>query len=339
MSKQQAPTPPDPQATSAAQTGTNIGTAIANAQLNNMNQVGPDGTKTFSQTGTSSYTDPFTGKTYQIPQSTVTTTLSPAQQAIADQQNAAKLNLSGLANSQSSFLNDYMSKPFDGSNDATEARLMQLGRERLDPILQQRTSDLQSQLADQGIKLGSSAYDRAMTLNTQGSNDAYDNLLLTGHGQAFQEAQAERNQPINEITALMSGGQVSQPQFGATPTSSIPTTDTAGIINSNYANQLSAWQQNQQTQGGLVGGLFGLGAGLLKNPAIFASDLRVKRDVIRLSKTAAGYFKYAFRYIWDALDAPYHVGYMAQEVRNFVADAVHEIDGILALDYAKLEAI
>ena len=39
---------------------------------------------------------------------------------------------------------------------------------------------------------------------------------------------------INEITALLSGSQVAQPQFGNFNQGTIPTTDNAGIINTNF---------------------------------------------------------------------------------------------------------
>lgn len=251
-----APKPPSPKETSAAQTGTSVATAIANQQLSNVNQVGPDGSITYSDSGNYTWTDPYTKQTYTVPRQTQTTTLSPAQQAIADQQNSTKLNLGTLANNQSSFLNDYMATPFDGSNDATEARLMELGRKRLDPLLQQRHDSLLTSLSNQGIK-GGEAYDRALQADTEGQNDAYNQLLLSGHGQAFSEGQAIRNQPINEISALMSGSQVSQPQFGATNDVNMPTTDNAGLINSNYQQKLAGYND-------IVGGLFGLGSSAIK---------------------------------------------------------------------------
>ncbi|PII38583.1 hypothetical protein T190_18770 [Sinorhizobium meliloti CCBAU 01290] len=42
MGKQKAPSPPDPNKTASAQTATNIGTAIANQTLGNVNQVTPE---------------------------------------------------------------------------------------------------------------------------------------------------------------------------------------------------------------------------------------------------------------------------------------------------------
>lgn len=261
--KPDSPEPPDPQDTSAAQTGTSVATAIANSQLNNVNQVGPDGNLTFSNSGDYTFTDPFTNETYTIPKTTATTTLSPEQQAIKTQQDQASLGLSTLANTQTGFLQDYMGTPFDGSNEATEARLFELGRKRLDPMLADRRSSLVTQLSNQGIK-GGEAYDRALEADTQGANDAYNQLLLGGHGQAFSEGQALRNQPINEITALMSGGQVSQPQFGNFNQGSIPTTDNAGLINNNFSQRMGIYGNEMDQWNSTVGGLFGLGGNILK---------------------------------------------------------------------------
>ncbi|RVA00649.1 tail fiber domain-containing protein, partial [Mesorhizobium sp. M7A.F.Ca.CA.002.05.1.1] len=108
-----APAPPDPKETSAASTATNVGTAIANANLGNVNQVTPDGSLNYSQTGTYKWNDPYTGKSYDIPTYTATQTLSGTGQAIKDQTDQAKLNLGELAAGQSSFLKDWLAKPVD----------------------------------------------------------------------------------------------------------------------------------------------------------------------------------------------------------------------------------
>ncbi|MGR6800578.1 hypothetical protein, partial [Aeromonas veronii] len=80
--------------------------------MNNTNQVTPDGTLNYDQTGTYKWNDPYTGKTYDVPKFTATTTLSPQQQAIKDQSDQTNLNLGKLANSQSSRLNDLLGTPF-----------------------------------------------------------------------------------------------------------------------------------------------------------------------------------------------------------------------------------
>lgn len=83
---------------------------------------------------------------------------------------------------------------------------------------------------------------------------------LGGRQQSIDELLTMRNQPLNEITALMSGSQVRQPSFVSTSMPTIPTTDVAGIINQGYLNDLSSWQNGM---GALTGGLFQLGSAYL----------------------------------------------------------------------------
>ena len=123
------------------------------------------------------------------------------------------------------------------------------------------TESLRTQLANQGIKVGSDAYNKAMTGLQTSQQNAQNQFLLDSQNQGFSQAQASRNQPINEITALMSGSQVSQPSYVSTPTSNIATTDNASII-SNYDNSLmNQWQQQQAATGSLLGGIGGLFSG------------------------------------------------------------------------------
>lgn len=108
-----APKPPDPRETSAAQTGTNVSTAIANAMMGNVNQITPDGSLTYNQTGSHSWTDPYTGHTYDVPTFTATQELSPENQAIRDQTQGAQYNLAATANDRSNFLRDYLGQSVD----------------------------------------------------------------------------------------------------------------------------------------------------------------------------------------------------------------------------------
>ena len=68
---------PNPYAVAGAQTGSNIGTALANTMLGNANEYTPWGNVEYTQSGNfTTITDPATGQTYQIPQYNRTTTLS-----------------------------------------------------------------------------------------------------------------------------------------------------------------------------------------------------------------------------------------------------------------------
>jgi hypothetical protein len=73
-------------------------------------------------------------------------------------------------------------------------------------------------------------------------------LLLKGRQQSVDEIMAERNQPLNEITALMSGSQVAQPKFTATPQTQVGGVDYGGMVQNNYAGQMQ--QQAHSTERG-----------------------------------------------------------------------------------------
>ena len=200
MGKPSAPAPPDPRETSAAQTGTNVGTTIANNLMGQVNQNTPYGSLSYEQSGTHTYTDPYTGQSYDIPTFTSNTTLTPNAQATVDAQQGAQLNLAELAGDRSAFLRDYL--PTTGAaSDEIDSRLYEMGSQRLDPRFERARNDMQSRLANQGISAGSEAYSREMDQIGQQENDAYNQLMLQGRGQAASEV----NMPINQITALLSG--------------------------------------------------------------------------------------------------------------------------------------
>lgn len=320
-----APKPTPPRETSAAQTGSSVSTGIANAWLQNMNEITPDGAKTFDQTGSSSFTDPYTGQTYNVPRFTVTQTLSDAQQAIKDRNDGASLNLATLGEDLSGTLGDQLTGNFSLGNEEVESRLFDLGSKRLNPIFAQRDEDLRTRLANQGIKAGSQAYDREMALAGQQENDAYNQLLLQGRGQASQELLTEDNQRINQISALLNGGQVSQPNFmTGNNVAGIPTTDNASIITNSDNARLNSWQQQQAAMGSMIGGLGGL---------FSLSDERAKDDKEKIGETKDGLGIYSFRYKGSPKT---EIGLMAQEVKRKKPGAVTKRpDGLFAVNYEK----
>lgn len=331
MSKPSAPKPPDPKETSAAATGTSVATAIANANLQNVNQITPNGSLSYSQSGTYTMTDPYTGKTYQVPKFTATQTLSEMGQKINDQQQGASLNLATLGNNLSGTLGQQLTGNFKLGNEAVESRLMELGSKRLDPRFAQQEEQTRQNLISRGVRPGSAAYDAEMANFNQGKNDAYNQLLLQGRGQASQELLTEDNQRINQIGALLSGGQVSQPNFMNTNMPSIPTTDNAGLINQNYQQQMQAYQQNAANSNSLLGGLFGLGGKL-----IGLSDDDAKKDKKRVGDVEGKMGLWEFRYKGEPKSGKKHVGLMASEVEKVHPDAVHRgKDGYRRVDYGR----
>ncbi len=136
---------------------------------------------------------------------------------------------------------------------------MELARKRSDPMWAQKRAATETDLINRGVRPGSEAYKNAMTSLGEQENDFNANLLLTGRAQANTEALTERNQPINEIVALLRGSGVQQPSFTNTPTPGVAPTDVIGaqqqaLAQSNYGTGL---QQQQNTA--MMSGLFGLG--------------------------------------------------------------------------------
>jgi len=80
--------------------------------------------------------------------------------------------------------------------------------------------------------------------------------------QGITESNYLRELPINEISALLNGGQVQFPQFGSTGNTQVQPVDIAGLINQNYNQRYQQYQQRLQQQNAMWGGLASLGGTL-----------------------------------------------------------------------------
>jgi hypothetical protein len=326
-----SPDPPDPVATAKAQAQMNKETAIVQQGLNSTNQVTPWGNLTYKQIGT--WPD-------GTPRYEATTALSDGQQQLFDNWQTAQTNLGQIGIDQTQRIREMLGTPIDMSNDAVEGRLFELGSKRLDPMFQERESQMRADLVNRGIREGTPAFDAEMRNFTQGRNDAYNNLALTGRGQAIQEMLTQRNQPINEITALMSGSQVSNPNFQNTPQTSVNGVDYAGMVMNNYNQEMG--QHNA-----MMGGLFGLGGAAIggwgKAGFPMPSDERLKDIIAHIATTDKGIKLYLFRYNEKAvatfgMPTYEHIGVIAQQIQDQRPDCVVERHGFLMVDYEKLFA-
>jgi hypothetical protein len=185
---------------------------------------------------------------------------------------------------------------------------------------------------DYGQNLGAAQFANAAQNQQFNQQQASATLSDQARQQGLNERAYLQNQPINQLTGLMSLGQVANPQGISYTPSQVGQTDVIGAnalatqaANANYQAQMA---QNS----GLMGGLFSLGSA-----AIMASDRRLKRDIVRIGELAKGVGLYLFRYVdGDRL----HVGVMAQELKRVRPDLVlKRADGFLAVDYAGLGMI
>lgn len=334
MKTPKPPPAPDPVKTAQAQAGVNLSTAISQQNLNMVDQMNPWGSVQYTQKGNTRFRDSF-GNWVEIPRYTQTTTFTPEQQAIFDQSQAAQSNLAGIAEEQSGRVAQTLSDPFTFDNQDAADWAFDLASSRIIPEQEKQTNALRSQLINSGLRPGTAAWDSEMTRNNRGKVDQLNQLALQGRGQAFSEALATRNQPLNELSALLSGSQVSNPSqmSSAAPQVGVGGVDYSGMVQNNYNNQMQQYQMQMQNRGGMLGGLFGL-AGSLGSAAIM-SDIRLKTDIARVGTLDNGLPVYSYRY---KAGGPIHIGVMAQDVEVVRPEAVVEVGGFKAVDYARAVA-
>lgn len=266
-----APAAPDPVATSAAQTASNKETALYNAGLNNPTTTTPLGTSTYSI----DTSDP------NNPKSSQNITLSPAEQAIFDQNNQNVTQQGQVANTALQGVQTQANQPYnlmgnipqtlsggDQQADLQKAQdsLYHQQTQYLDPQFQQSQVQLESQLVNQGIPRGSQAWNTAMQNESLNKQKAYQSardsatsggaayqaqLSNTGLANQAQQAQLytqQYNQPLSFYANLMSGTQPTLPQFAGANQSSAAPTNVLGAYQQQYQGQLNNYNAKVGSQ-------------------------------------------------------------------------------------------
>lgn len=282
MSKKGSSSPqaPDPQATAAAQTTANTNSAVANAWLNSPNITTPWGNIATAQLGTQT----IGGQ--KIPTFQQTQTLSPEQQKIYEQGVQGDTQLNQLGLDQIGRIRDSVSQPFDlsafGPTVTPDAAYRQQQQDalqaRLNPQLDRAQASLDQRLANQGIALGSQAYQTAQNLEGQNRNDANLGVIAQSGNeeaqqyglqsgaqqQAIANALLQRQQPLQEMSQFMGSSNAFQaPGVVSNPGGNIQPTDVTGPTYANYQARLGQQQQGQNSQNALYGSLSGLAGSAL----------------------------------------------------------------------------
>ena len=277
--------------------------------------------------------------------------LSPEQQQLLDIQNRLSQRTGGLAETGIGYLENTLAKPFDTSKLPTTGfnpsqSYQDAYMQRLAPQLQQGREQLQQQLANQGIDIGSTAYDRAMMQQAQRENDLLLGATTQGFGvgqqartQGLQEAAYLRNEPLNMLNALRSGAQVQGPQFvNSANQANTAGPDILGAAQMGYNAQMGDFNAKQAAQANLNQGLFQMGAAAIP----MFSDIRLKENIKPVGVMPNGLTLYSFEYVDEVKSHPLagegiHVGVMAQEVEQVFPYAVKTLDdGYKVVDYGLL---
>ena len=228
--------------------------------------------------------DRFAGSTR-----TVTTTLAPAQQAMLDQMNRAGLTFGDIANRQLEAVGDRFADPvvynqapptagseaYQRAYDATIARNQ--------PLLERQRQAELTRLSNQGLDQGSEAFANAMEDQARRENDfalaaqqaamqqqaAQFDLDSRAYQQAIQAQLGERQAPLNELAALLSGQQIQNPQFMNTANYNVAPVDIMGATYGSYnaaANRAAQDQAAAAAQAQGISNMLGsaaMGAGMI----------------------------------------------------------------------------
>lgn len=351
------PAAPDPVATSQAQTQSNKETALYNAGLNNPTTTTPLGTSTY----TIDTSNPAS------PTSTQNITLSPAEQAIFDQNNqnitrqghvagTALDNVTSLFNTPYNLPGNVSQTPSQqdlmGNLNDTRNSLYAQRTQYLDPQFQQGQQQLESQLVNQGIPRGSQAWNTAMQnfglQKQQAYSDAANNAIsggtaaqaqlaqtgLANQGQQAQLYTQQYQEPLSLYSSLMSGTQPTLPQFSGVNQSQAAPTNVLGAYQNAYQGNLNSYNAQVGSANSAMSGGMGLLGNLGMAAATYFSDRRLKKNIKQVSTLKNGLPWYSFEYLWENVK---RFGVMADEVMHVLPNAVHrDASGFYMVDYSLL---
>jgi hypothetical protein len=250
---------------------------------------------------------------------------------IKDRQDAGQANIAGLLERLSGQFGGTLDKPFSLDNQAVEDSIVSRYGQRLGDQQARDRASTEANLIARGIRPGSAAYDSFQQSQGQKENDQWNQIYINARDQAVNEKLTERNQPLKEFSALLSGSQIDQPMFGQTPGASVAGTDYARMVQDNYTNKLEAWKA--QT---------GRHRRAVRRRRRARRQYRVHRDAVGSTgenghhaggKTDDGQNIYSYKYKGGK---HLHLGLMAQEVEKKTPEAVVTLpSGLKAVDYSK----
>lgn len=217
---------------------------------------------------------------------------------------SSSFNLTGISAAGTAPTAPYLAS--SSNDYATEReRVRQAMLDRLEYQIGIDLDALEAKLANQGIFSGTTAWEREMRAHTNKTTDARiqvdiaageeasrmirDTVTLLEFGnsvnmrryqvlrdladfattlreRAIQERVLERNQVLNEVSAIMHGGQINMPAMTPIKSQGIANTDMASIVMQSAQMDMAKWQQKVQQQNAMMGGIAGIAGSLMGMP-------------------------------------------------------------------------
>jgi len=214
---------------------------------------------------------------------------------------------------------------------------------------QAQQADFANQLAGMGFnnqqiqqmyqnQMGQQQVNNAIAQQEYANRMAGANLSNQARQQGLQEQAYLRNEPLNTLSAVRTGSQVTGPQFVNSfnqATTSGP--DLLGAAGMQYNAQMGDFNAKQAAQANLNQGIFSLGSA-----GIARSDIRTKENIEHIGWLPNGLPVYTYDYKFEFRDDPFaghgkHIGVMAQEVELVKPEAViTDADGYKMVNYGLL---
>jgi hypothetical protein len=199
---------------------------------------------------------------------------------------------------------------------------------------------MQNQAIGQNYGQGMSSAQSQNAIEAQRYNQALQGAQFgnTAQQQALAQAIQGRQMPLNEISALMSGSQIQNPQFQAYSGSNIAAAPMYGAAQAQGQAAQNAYNQQVAQQNANTAGMFGLGGSVLGAAgsaggfgALF-SDRRLKSNIVKVGDHPLGIGIYEYDIFGNR-----ERGVMAQELMQVMPDAVHQhSSGYFMVDYGRL---
>ena len=277
MGKPDPPAPPNYGAAAVATADASKEVATIQNHANRPDQIGPYGSVTWDQ---NALVDPSTGQ--NVTKWTQNTNLRPElEDSLQSEVNQQKFR-SGLSESLMGRMETGLDELADFSQFGDigrargDAEDLSYGFQtsRLDPDWAERSSDLDINLRNQGLRPGDEAYDREQRNYSEGRNDAYAGARAQAQSegrsetelaqklrqQAIGEYLTERTTPINEVNALSSGQQVNTPQMPTFASASrSQSADYLGAAQADYGAAVDGYNINSANRQSSLNGIFSAG--------------------------------------------------------------------------------
>jgi len=252
-----APPVADPNAVAANQQALNTKAGTQSQQGSMTNQVTPTGSLTYSQTGTSSDGTPLY---------TATTALSAPQQQLLDILQGTQKTAGTAGQALISGANYGAASPSDVIGDSTKGltqAAMTQETNYLKPYFDQQTSQLDTQLRNQGFAPGQPGYDNAMRAVQNNQGNTVTGFLAQMEPQMYSQAYQNYMTPASLGGTLAGLGAPSNPTFQSTPQLAIQPANLIGATaNAQQAAEASYQDKLKQSQS-MMSGLFGVPTALL----------------------------------------------------------------------------